>query len=320
MRILIDMGHPAHVHFFRHAIAELQRQGHAVRVTARDRDVTVALLNAYGIPFIVRPTGWRPLNLLVAGRYITREARTFGADILLGVHNPYVAAAAVKLRKPCVLFTDTPGTAFVNRISVGRATAVVTPECLAGRFQRQTTYPGYKEMAYLHPSRFAPDGGIPAQYGLARGEPYFVVRFIEWKAYHDSGVRVMQEEAKNGLLAYLGKRGRIIACSEGSGPVPAGCTAVKNPADVHSLLAYSSGYVGEGATMAKEAAVLGVPSVYLSPLAELPPIIEMEKTGAVVRMDRADLERIGKALDAKVALMKMHDVTAEIVRAALALE
>jgi len=45
---------------------------------------------------------------------------------------------------------------------------------------------------------------------------------------------------------------------------------------------------GEGATMAKEAAVLGVPSVYISPLYELPPIIEMEKAGALVRAEGVD--------------------------------
>ena len=317
MKVLIDMGHPAHVHFFRHAIAELEKRGHSVAVTARDKDVTLKLLEAFKIPYTVRPDGWRPLNLLMASRFIAQSARAFGADRLVGVHNPYVAAAGVKLKKPCVLFTDTPGSKFVNRISVARVSRVVTPACLASLFSNQTTYLGYKEMAYLHPSRFIPDEGVLARHGLKHGESYFVVRFIEWKAYHDSGVRVMPGAGKNKLLGYLLKRGRVVACSEGSGPVPEGCIAVKNPEDVHSLLAFSAGYVGEGATMAKEAAVLGVPSVYLSPLALLPPIMEMEKTGAIVRMDLPDPERIGAALDAKVRRMEMFDVTDVVVRNAL---
>ncbi len=63
-----------------------------------------------------------------------------------------------------------------------------------------------------------------------------------------------------------------------------------HPAHVHTLLSYSSGYAGDssgyvgegatmakgtimakGATMAKEAAVLGVPSTYVSPIKGLPP-------------------------------------------------
>ena len=51
MRILFDMGHPAHVHFFKNAIWELEKQGHEVKVTARDKDVTLELLEAYGIPY-----------------------------------------------------------------------------------------------------------------------------------------------------------------------------------------------------------------------------------------------------------------------------
>jgi hypothetical protein len=39
MKVLIDIGHPAHVHFFRNAIRELESKGHAVKVTARDKEV-----------------------------------------------------------------------------------------------------------------------------------------------------------------------------------------------------------------------------------------------------------------------------------------
>jgi len=48
MKILIDMGHPAHVHSFRNAIREPEKQGHQVKVTVRDKDV--ALRDAYGMP------------------------------------------------------------------------------------------------------------------------------------------------------------------------------------------------------------------------------------------------------------------------------
>lgn len=316
MKVLIDMGHPAHVHFFKNAIWELEKKGHEVKVTARKKDVTLKLLDAYNTPFIVRPDGWRPLNLFLASRFITKTARAFGADVLVGVHNPYVAAAGVKLGKPSILFTDTPGSKFVNRISVGRATQVVTPECLAGRFPNQTTYLGYKEMAYLHPSLFTPEKAVLERYELSSGN-YSVVRFIEWTAHHDSGISGMSFAQKLELVQHLSKRGKVVASIEGSDAVPEGCIAVKSPVDVHSLLAFSSGYVGEGATMAKEAAVQGIPSVYVSSLAELSPIIAMEKEGELVRLNNLDLGAIDRALALPRKPMHMHDVTGEIVRSIL---
>jgi len=307
MKILIDMGHPAHVHFFRHAIAELEAKGHSVKVTARDRDVTIALLEAFKIPFETRPDGWRPLNLFRAARFVTDAARAFGAERLVGVHNPYVARAAEALGKPCILFTDTPGRPFVNRISVAKATKVITPECLRGMFANQVTYPGCKEMAYLNP--FSPDGAVLDRHGLTGR--YFVVRFIAWSAHHDSGIRGLSRDQKLELVRALSAKGRVVACNEDGAEAPEGCVPVRRPEDAHSLLALSSGYVGEGATMAKEAAVLGVPAVYVSPLGALPPIIWMEKMGALVRT--TDVSSAVGALEGPWKRVAVNDVRTAVV-------
>jgi predicted glycosyltransferase len=307
MKILIDMGHPAHVHFFKNAIRELERLGHAVAVTARDKDVTLKLLEAYKIPYETRPDGWRPLNLFKAARFVTDAARAFGAERLVGVHNPYIARAASSLEKPCILFTDTPGSPFVNRISVAHATKVITPECLRGMFANQVTYPGCKEMAYLHP--FAADRSVLARHGL-RGR-YYVVRFIGWTAHHDSGFRGLTSEGKDQLVKALSAKGQVVACNEDGIDIPEGCIPVQRPEDAHSLLALSSGYAGEGATMAKEAAVLGVPSVYLSPMDTLPPIIWMERAGALVRT--MSPEGALKALEAPWKRVMVNDVLGAVV-------
>ena len=299
MKILFDIGHPAHVHFFKNAIRELEKQGHTVSVTARDRDVTLRLLDAYGIQYSVRPSGWRPLNLMLATSFVKKAAREFKADVLAGVHNPYVAGAAAQLDKPSVLFTDTPGSPFVNRISVGRASAVVTPECLAGLFPNQITYPGYKEMAYLHPRYFKADESAPARAGV--GSEYFLARFISWDAHHDSGISPTDEDVRAALVSKLG---RTLVSLEGrdDGILPQ---------DLHSLLYHSAGCVSEGATLAKEAAVLGVPSAYVSPLAEsLPPIMEMARTGRL----RAFPDFSSVELPPRSGPMEMCDVTSVIIK------
>jgi predicted glycosyltransferase len=52
MKILLDIHHPAHVHFFRNAIEILKQDGHKIIVTARDKDLTLRLLDSYQIPYV----------------------------------------------------------------------------------------------------------------------------------------------------------------------------------------------------------------------------------------------------------------------------
>ena len=49
MRILFDLGHPAHVHYFKNLIKLLKKNGNQVLIVAREKDVTHSLLKYYGI-------------------------------------------------------------------------------------------------------------------------------------------------------------------------------------------------------------------------------------------------------------------------------
>ena len=51
VRILIDILHPAHVHFFRNFHGEMTGRGHELCITARDKDRSVELLEEYGLPY-----------------------------------------------------------------------------------------------------------------------------------------------------------------------------------------------------------------------------------------------------------------------------
>ncbi|MFQ6055648.1 MAG: hypothetical protein ACE5J3_06675 [Methanosarcinales archaeon] len=41
MKVLFDVGHPAHVHFFKHTIWNLQKDGHKVKITVRERSLLI---------------------------------------------------------------------------------------------------------------------------------------------------------------------------------------------------------------------------------------------------------------------------------------
>ena len=52
MRVLTDIGHPSHVHLFRHAIALLEEHGHSLLVTASEKEKATKLLRSYNIPYV----------------------------------------------------------------------------------------------------------------------------------------------------------------------------------------------------------------------------------------------------------------------------
>ena len=87
-----------------------------------------------------------------------------------------------------------------------------------------------------------------------------------------------------------------------------------HPAHAHTLLSYSSRYVGEGASMAKEAAVLGVPSVYVRVLKGLVPIDVLGKEGRIKVLHKFALGSIVESLSSRPGQMEMCDVTEEILK------
>jgi predicted glycosyltransferase len=54
MRYLFDIGHPAHVHYFRNAIRILQSRGHEVSITTRDKEISLYLLDKLGFQYTCR--------------------------------------------------------------------------------------------------------------------------------------------------------------------------------------------------------------------------------------------------------------------------
>jgi predicted glycosyltransferase len=52
MRIVVDIGHPAHVHLFKNFVWEMQKRGHEILITASKKEVSLRLLDAYGFDYI----------------------------------------------------------------------------------------------------------------------------------------------------------------------------------------------------------------------------------------------------------------------------
>ena len=270
MRFLVDILHPGHVHFFRHVIAEMTERGDEVLVTARHKEVAVDLLEAFDIPYIVlssQSTGTIGLSTEWAARTarLASRARKFSPDVLLGIMGVSIAPVGRLLRRPALVFYDTEVATQTNRFVYPMASSVITPDCYDAPVRgNHITYPGYHELAYLHPNRFTPSTGKLAAFGLSPDEPFTVVRFVSWESSHDGGEVALDTAQKVALVERLQQYGRVVISSEGRIPPPLESLRLTGPVeDVHHVLAYSTLTIGESSTMASESAVLGTPAIHV---------------------------------------------------------
>jgi predicted glycosyltransferase len=270
MRILIDILHPAHVHFFRHFHREMSRRGHQIHITARVKECSTDLLERFQLEHTVisrQRAGVRLAGELIQRTYrLASIARNFRPDVMTGIMGPSIAIAGALLRIPAVVFYDTEFAVQTNWFTYPLAHSVCTPDCYRGRVRgTHVTYPGYHELAYLHPNRFAADGEQVRAFGLEPQERFSIVRFVSWGAVHDRRERGLTVEQKLRLVESLGRFGRVLISSEG--PLPADLQPLKlvGPVErIHHLVAHAQLVVGESATMASEAAVLGVPAIFIA--------------------------------------------------------
>jgi len=270
MRILVDIIHPAHVHFFRNAVSLWKQGGHEVLVTSRKKEVTLELLDRYGIEnkcLSVQRSGIFGLfsELLIRDLSLLKTVLRYKPDIMTGIAGVSIAHVGLLTGVPSVVFYDTETAALSNKITYPLASVVCTPDCYVGDIGRKhIRYPGYHELAYLHPSRFTPDRSVLIEAGVENSR-FFILRFVSWKAAHDLKQHGISLEAKIGLVNILKEHGRVFISAEAELPkllepyaVPVSCDKL------HDLMAYADMVIGEGATVASEAAVLGTPALYLS--------------------------------------------------------
>ncbi|MEX2161700.1 MAG: DUF354 domain-containing protein [Anaerolineales bacterium] len=272
MKILVDINHPSQVHLFKHAIRRLQARNHSVLIIARDKDVTLQLLEEYGfeyVPGTVRRPGLFNLlyELFSKTLLIWRESKKFDPDVFISLGSPPAAWAAFLRGKPHLAFTDTEHSVEQLVLYKPFSMRIYTPDCfLLDLGVKQRRYAGYHELAYLHPSQFTPSFEVIREFGLSEEVPFFVVRFVSFSATHDIRQTGLSLEEKDDLLKLLQSYGQVVVSSEAAkGMTVLGFSTQIPPSKMHHLLAYAALFIGEGTTMATEAALLGIPAITLTP-------------------------------------------------------
>ncbi|WP_081927252.1 DUF354 domain-containing protein [Halobellus rufus] len=267
-RIQFDVTHPAHVHLFKHAIEELARDGHAVAVTSREKEITTDLLDAYGIAHtVLSKKGTRKAALVP--EWLLRDVRTvrfaarFDPDVIVSRLSPTAVHAAKMVGAGAVAFHDHEGT---NRLASALAPftdRLCTPATFEADFgESHDRHAGVQELAYLHPDRFDPDRDRLREFGVDPDDPYVVLRFVEMGAHHDVGLDGFSAAAKRRLVRALSADTAVYVSTERGVDADVDAAQIPvPPAMMHDLLSEASLLVTDSNTMATEAGILGTPTV-----------------------------------------------------------
>lgn len=271
MNIFIDIGHPAHVHYFKNLIKIMTEEyGAKFTVTSRDKEMAHYLLDSNDIPFTNRGKGkdstiGKLLYLMKADFQILRKALKTKPDLFMSFGAPYISQVSFLLGVPSITLDDTENAKLGQMFYRPFSKLMLSPSTFYRDFgKKHRKFNGYMELSYLHPKYFKPDISILKDLGLDEGESYSILRFVKWKAHHDIGHNGISQGNKISVVKKLLKFGKVFITSEGGLPEEIEKYRIKiAPEKIHSVLYYAKLFYGESATMASESAVLGTPAIYI---------------------------------------------------------
>lgn len=273
MKILIDINHPAHVHYFRNFIKIMESKGHSFKIINRNSPMINNLLDYYNIPHTIRNSRPKKKGVVASFTNLARmifacfkESIFFKPDMYLGFASSACAVTSAIFCKPCILLDDTEHNAMNHSIYLKFCSCVLTPFYFKKRLgKKQIFFNAFVEQLYLHSSVYTPQTGVLSELGIKKNE-YVLIRYISYDAHHDLVVKPISDRNKQLIVDELSKKISVLVSHESS-PNPYKEFALKiHPEQMHDVEANAKFMITEGATMASESFVLGVPYIYINPL------------------------------------------------------
>jgi len=270
--LFFDINHPVQALLFRPVIERLAAAGYRCRVFARDKDVTLGLLDGFGIQASTLGARRRGrLGALI--ELMTREARLLRLalaerpEAILGT-SVHAARVGRLSRAVSIVVNDDDAAAVPLFASLAYpfADLIVKPACLDfEKHPKQVSYRGNQQLFYLHPARFTPDPAIGQELAIGPGQPFGVIRLSALDAHHDAGVRGLSRAHLVEIARRIPKDMVVFASLEQAQDLPESWrTLTLPPQRIHHVLAAARFFVGDGQTMTAEAAVLGTPALRLN--------------------------------------------------------
>tara|TARA_Y100000589_G_C27132861_1_gene621327 strand:- start:187 stop:1221 length:1035 start_codon:yes stop_codon:yes gene_type:complete len=287
MNIIIETGHPGHVHQFRKIIDRLILKKHNVLVVAKRKESTIDLLEKFGITHQIIGDNYKSMilklySLIYSVFKLLIICRNFNPDLFISRVSPTTAYASLLRSTPHIAFNDTEHCTLTDKLAMSFCDKIATPVSFKANLgKKHLRFNSFTEMFYILDFKNRLSSGSSDTLGIEEGKKISLLRFVSWSAAHDIGFSGLSLREKYLLAKSLSKFSKVLISSESELPnILKPYSLDIHPSEFHKVLDLSSLYVGDGATTASEAALLGVPSVYTNPI-KLGYIDELEKNKLV---------------------------------------
>lgn len=253
--------------------------GSEVLVTCREYEYTCRVLDFLGVPYLPigrYSEGGPHLKVIKDGLRIAALAevvRKFSPDYLIAYPNPSAARVAFGVGVRYLAITDSPHSVIPSRLSLSLADIVIFSDCIpteeilpyiSSRFTKILTYHGVDEVGWL--KRLEPREGDIRELGLSPWE-YVVFRPAEELATYYRGLELLPARRVLDVLLKLGYDVVLLPrYSKHKDLAREGVLIIDKGFSGPSLTYYARLVVTGGASMAREAVLLGTPAITYTPL------------------------------------------------------
>jgi len=273
--IFIGMNHPKHFWMFKKIIENLSKEQKPYKIFVSEKDVLPELLYNANINYIrlgVNKKGLYNKIFQFLGYFIKMlfYSIKFRPSVFLGQALPHFAFTSFfVLNSKFYILEDTEHVSMLHKLTVPFCTKIFTPKEFPEKFGKKQVYiPSFYEFLYLHPNNFNPDIKVLDKLGYNILDKFVVIRLVSWNAHHDNNETGIDMEFLRKIIELLEKNYIKVLISSEQKLHDDFKKYITNfsASSIHSLLYYSQLYIGEGATMAAEAALVGTPSIYINSL------------------------------------------------------
>lgn len=309
MKIHIDINHPAHVHYFKNFIKIMEKKGHSFVVTNRDSKIINQLLDAYGIEHIIRnrrPKDKSKINRIL---YLIRTIifcwwveLKYKADFSLSFASSMCAIACWLQGKPSILLDDTEFNHTNRNLYLKFCSVVITPfYYLLKLGDKQIFMNAYIEQLYLHSKNFVENESVLELYGLEKGK-YILFRYIAYDAWHDKDAQPISMKDRKELVRRLAEKYKVCVSLESgvNDPFFDKFLLKIKPEHMHDIIKNCAFMVPEGITMASEAAMFGVPYMYINPFRNIGYILKQVEEYSDYFYMSNKIDEVNKIIDGKL--------------------
>jgi uncharacterized protein len=296
MNLAVFANTPAQIHFFKNIVKKIESDGNNVYMLIRAQGEARDIAQELGISYYSYSSESNKLDssklskMLSVPHDILRAydyLKNLNINLITGF-GLYDAYESFLLRVPSIIFTDDEPksvskifNAYFNAYYPFISTLITPTSFRCDYGKKHYKINSFKELSYLHPKYYTPNDDIYDILKIDRSEPFVLLRFNSFKAFHDFYITGFSEDDKIKLANDMERYAHVFITNEGELSSELKKYQIKIPKSrIHDVLYYTNLFITDTATMATEAAILGTPTIRCNSLVgenDLGNFIELEK-------------------------------------------